>query len=56
MGDFVVMPNHVHILVSFADPESIKKQCASWMHYMTIKINRLLGQRESSGNKNRLTI
>ena len=45
MGDFVVMPNHIHFLVCFGDPESMKKQCASWMHYTAVQINRLLGKK-----------
>jgi type I restriction enzyme R subunit len=31
MGDFVVMPNHVHLLASFPMEESMKLQCDSWL-------------------------
>jgi type I restriction enzyme R subunit len=44
MGDFVVMPNHVHLLASFATEETMKTQCASWLHYTAVRINRALGQ------------
>jgi putative transposase len=40
--DYVVMPNHVHILASFPDEEAMLRQCESWKHYMATKINRLL--------------
>ena len=44
MGDFVVMPNHVHLLASFADPEVMQKQCTSWLHYTAFEINKRLGR------------
>ena len=44
MGDFVVMPNHAHLLVAFASPEALKEQCGSWMHYTGWKINQALVQ------------
>ncbi len=44
MGDFVVMPNHVHLLASFATEETMKTQCASWLHFTAVRINRTLGQ------------
>jgi putative transposase len=44
MGDFVVMPNHVHLLVQFAAPVGMKAQCASWKHFTARQINRVLGQ------------
>ena len=40
--DFVVMPNHVHLLVVFPDEESLLKQCESWKHFTATKINRVL--------------
>ena len=43
MDDFVVMPNHVHLLAVFRDGESMGKQCASWMRYTATKINRSRG-------------
>ena len=45
MGDFVVMPNHVHLLASFFSAQSMKEQCDSWLHYTANRINRLLGER-----------
>ncbi|MEZ6135422.1 MAG: transposase [Pirellulaceae bacterium] len=43
LGDFVVMPNHVHVLVAFASPELLKQQCDSWLHYTAVQINKRLG-------------
>lgn len=43
MGDFVVMPNHVHLLAVFGSEELLKEQCDSWMHFTARKINLQLG-------------
>jgi type I restriction enzyme R subunit len=43
--DFVVMPNHVHILVSFPTEEQMLAQCESWKHYTAVRINKALGRR-----------
>ncbi|MFO0788959.1 MAG: hypothetical protein U0805_05840 [Pirellulales bacterium] len=40
--DFVVMPNHVHILVAFPDEKSMLPQCDSWKHFTAAQINRKL--------------
>lgn len=45
LTDFVVMPNHVHVLVAFPDEESLLKQCESWKHFTATQINRRLGQK-----------
>ncbi len=45
MGDFVVMPNHVHLLAVFPGEESMKHQCGSWLHYTAFQINRALGEK-----------
>jgi putative transposase len=45
LSDFVVMPNHVHLLVAFSDEESMLKQCESWKHFTATRINRALGRR-----------
>lgn len=45
LGDFVVMPNHVHLLAVFASPDSLVKQCDSWLHYTATQINRAIGER-----------
>ncbi len=44
MGDFVIMPNHVHMLVVFRVADDLQKQCGSWMRFTATKINRLLGR------------
>jgi putative transposase len=43
--DFVVMPNHVHLLAAFADEMAMLKQCESWKHYTATQINRCLNQK-----------
>ena len=43
MGDFVVMPNHVHLLCAFPSEESLTTQCDSWLHYTATQINRKIG-------------
>ncbi len=43
MGDFVVMPNHVHLMASFATNDAMRSQCMSWLHYTAVQINRKLG-------------
>lgn len=45
MGDFIVMPNHVHLLVAFATPEQLIEQCDSWLHYTAFHINKRYGQK-----------
>ena len=45
MGDFVVMPNHVHLLAAFATEEALKEQCDSWMHYTAFRINQANGEK-----------
>lgn len=42
--DFVVMPNHIHLLASFPSKEAMLDQCESWKHYTATQINRRLGQ------------
>jgi type I restriction enzyme R subunit len=42
MGDFVVMPNHVHLLAVFANAEAMKEQCDSWLHYTAFRINQVI--------------
>ena len=43
MGDFVIMPNHVHLLVAFKTAESMRVQFDSWLHFTACKINKRLG-------------
>jgi len=45
MGDFVVMPNHVHLLTAFASEATMKSQCDSWLHYTAFRINPLIGSK-----------
>ena len=45
MTDFVVMPNHVHMLVAFASADSQLAQCESWKHFTAVKINKKLRQK-----------
>jgi type I restriction enzyme R subunit len=45
LGDFVVMPNHVHLLAVFATVEAMHKQCDSWLHYTAVQINRVIGEK-----------
>lgn len=42
--DFVVMPNHVHVLVVFPGEGSMLDQCESWKHFTATQINRRLNQ------------
>lgn len=43
MGDFIIMPNHVHLLVSFPEPERLRKQCSGWLRWTATPINRATG-------------
>ena len=45
MGDFIVMPNHVHLLAAFATAEVMKEQCDSWLHYTAFRINQTIGEK-----------
>jgi REP element-mobilizing transposase RayT len=45
MGDFVVMPNHVHLLVAFPDEGQLLAQAYSWKKFTATQINRRLHQR-----------
>jgi len=42
LTDFVVMPNHVHLLAAFETEQAMLEQCESWKHYMAVQINRKL--------------
>jgi type I restriction enzyme R subunit len=46
LTDFVIMPNHVHLLAAFADDAAMLTQCESWKHFTATKINRLLGRKD----------
>jgi REP element-mobilizing transposase RayT len=45
LGDFVVMPNHVHLLVCLLGTTDIEQQCKSWKRFSATEINRLIGQK-----------
>jgi putative transposase len=45
LTDFIVMPNHVHVLAAFSDEESMLAQCESWKHFTAARINQALGRR-----------
>ena len=42
--DFVVMPNHVHVLAAFADENCLVTQPAAWKRFTARKINETLGR------------
>lgn len=42
MADFVVMPNHVHILFGLLGDATLAKVCYSWKKYTANEVNRLL--------------
>jgi putative transposase len=44
LGDFVVMPNHVHLLACLSGGTDLEKQCYSWKKYTATQINRALGR------------
>ncbi len=43
LTDFVVMPNHLHVLAAFPDEGFLLKQCESWKQFTATRINRLIG-------------
>jgi putative transposase len=43
--DFVVMPNHVHLLAAFPGLKEMQLQCRSWKKFTAGEINTFLGQR-----------
>jgi len=44
MGDFVIMPNHVHLLAGLIGATDIEAQCRSWKKFTATEINRELKQ------------
>ena len=44
LGDFAVMPNHVHVLVGLLGTTDIERQCYSWKKFTATQINERLGQ------------
>lgn len=45
MGDFVLMPNHIHFLCAFANSDMMLEQFDSWQHFTAAQINRLDGRK-----------
>jgi type I restriction enzyme R subunit len=43
LGDFVVMPNHVHLIACLLGDTEIEAQCASWKRFTARQINQKLG-------------
>src|SRR3954468_11603976 len=43
LSDFVVMPNHVHILAQFRSEGGMRACCQNWKHYTSRRINDALG-------------
>jgi REP element-mobilizing transposase RayT len=43
LDEFVVMPNHVHVLAAFPHSKVMLQQCESWKRFTATRINRLLG-------------
>jgi putative transposase len=45
LTDFVVMPNHVHLLAAFENETAMLAQCESWKHFTAAQMNRWLGRK-----------
>ena len=45
LGDFVVMPNHVHLLAAFPAADAMREQFDSWLHYTAFRINQRIGEK-----------
>lgn len=43
LTDFVVMPNHVHVLGAFTSEVGLRQQVAGWKRFQARRINKLLG-------------
>jgi REP element-mobilizing transposase RayT len=56
LDSFVVMPNHVHLLVQFRATFTLKAQSESWLRYSARKITNAWGDAARSGRRNRSTI
>jgi putative transposase len=44
LGDFVIMPNHVHVLACLIGSTDLEMQCNSWKSYSAREVNRILGR------------
>ena len=45
VSDFVVMPNHVHVLAQFRSEGALERCCRNWKHYTARRIHEELGRR-----------
>lgn len=45
LDSFVVMPNHVHVLVQFLDGVTLSQQTDSWLRYSASQINQRLNRK-----------
>jgi type I restriction enzyme R subunit len=45
LGDFVIMPNHVHLLVGLVGETDVLRLCTSWKHFTGHEINKALARR-----------
>ena len=46
LTDFVVMPNHVHLLAAFPKEDMMVKQCANWKRFTARKINAVTARKD----------
>ncbi len=44
LTDFVVMPNHIHLLVVFPNDDAMLNQCEGWKRFTARQINKHLAQ------------
>ncbi len=45
LTDFIIMPNHIHLLAAFPDEEGMLEQCESWKHFTAAEINEKLDKK-----------
>lgn len=45
LGDFVIMPNHVHLLAAFRSEIDMRSSISSWMRYTARQINGRIGRK-----------
>jgi type I restriction enzyme R subunit len=45
LTDYVVMPNHVHVLAAFADEDQLLAQVTSWKRFTSRQIHSALDRR-----------
>lgn len=46
LTDFVIMPNHIHLLAAFPEEGAMRKQCSNRKRYTAREINKALGRRD----------